>query len=124
MAKEVLLVYQDCPYCEPRAEWGKRQMKLAVDYGIKVKEAPFYALGVAGLIKKAKAHGVGALPFFTDGKKFAYDLTAFVRVREEDKLTGEDKAVEPKATVKKTRAKKQLAEIEEKTQDEVASEAE
>lgn len=124
MTKEVLLIYQDCPYCEPRTEWGKRQMKLAKDYGIKVVETPYNAVGAKGLILEAQSHGANTLPFFTDEVKFAYDLSEFVEVRESDKLTAEDKAAAPKTVTKKTRAKKQAAEVEEKTEDEVVSEAE
>lgn len=124
MTKEVLLIYQDCPYCEPRTEWGKRQMKLAKDYEIKVVETPYNAVGAKGLILEAQSHGANALPFFTDGVKFAYDLSEFVEVREADKPTAEDKAAAPKAVSKKTRAKKQTVEVEEKTEDEAIPEAE
>lgn len=78
MSKEVLLVFQDCPYCAPREEWGKAQMEIARTHGIKVREVHFTVIGVKGLIQKAKSSGVDALPFFTDGKRFSYNLKDFV----------------------------------------------
>lgn len=78
MSKEVLLIFQDCPYCKPREEWGKRQMELAKEHSIVVRETKYNFPGAKGLIEKAKNHGLSMLPFFTDGKTFSYDLSAFI----------------------------------------------
>lgn len=124
MTKQVLLIYQDCPYCEPRTKWGERQMRLAKDYGIKVVETPYNAKGAQGLILEAQSHGTNALPFFTDGEKFGYDLTQFVKAREEDLPTAEDKANAPKAATRKARAKKAATTVTEEKVDEVVAEVE
>lgn len=79
MSKEVLLIFQDCPYCKPREEWGKRQMKLAEENNIVVRETKYNFPGAADLINKAQNHGLSALPFFTDGKTFSYDLSSFIQ---------------------------------------------
>lgn len=79
MSKEVLLIFQDCPYCKPREEWGKRQMELAKEHSIVVRETKYNFPGAGDLIKKAQNHGLSTLPFFTDGKTFSYDLSSFIQ---------------------------------------------
>ncbi len=78
MSKEVLLIYQDCPYCAPREEWGKEQTRVARENGIKVTPVHFNTLGAKGLIAQAVSRGVEAMPFFTDGERFSYKLIDFV----------------------------------------------
>lgn len=78
MSKEVLLIFQDCPYCKPREEWGKRQMQLAKDHNIVVRETKYNFPGAKGLIQKALNHGLSTMPFYTDGKMFSYDLSSFI----------------------------------------------
>lgn len=78
MPKEVMLVFQDCPFCAPREDWARKQKEIAKRNGIKIVPASFNAPGIKGLILKAKSRGVEAVPFFTDGSKFSYSLEDFV----------------------------------------------
>lgn len=78
MSKEVFLIYQDCPYCPPREKWGEEQSQVAKEHGIKVLPTHFSTLGAKGLIEKAVNRGVSALPFFSDGVSFSYNLIDFV----------------------------------------------
>lgn len=76
MTKEVLYVFQDCALgacANPAA-----QMADAENKGITLRLTPFNAPGARSLILQAKSRGVGRLPFYTDGKKFSYDLNDFV----------------------------------------------
>ena len=73
-----MLVYQDCPMCGSRKNWGEKQTKIADDHGFEIVNTPFYKTGVDGLIKRATEFGIGRLPFFTDGQKFSYSLEDFV----------------------------------------------
>lgn len=97
MSKEILLVYQDCPYCAPREEWGKAQKEIARKNGFRIKEVPFDTLGVQGVIDKAKVHGVNQLPFFTDMDRFTYNLADFVKKKERKKIKAENVAQKDKA---------------------------
>lgn len=76
--KEIMLVYQDCPMCGSREDWGKKQTEIANRHHFKIIETPFYKTGVAGLIMRAIQAGCNHLPFFTDGSKFSYSLDDFV----------------------------------------------
>ena len=76
--KQIMLVYQDCPMCGARKNWGDAQTKIATDHGFDIIKTPYYATGVKGLIMRACEAGIGHLPFFTDGKKFSYNLEDFV----------------------------------------------
>lgn len=116
MTKEVTLVFQDCPYCAPREEWGKEQTRIAKENGIKVNPAHFSAPGVKGLILKAQSRGVSALPFFTDGEKFSYNLRDFVTSRAKD--------VDTEVVVAKhSRSKGAAKTIKESNGEEIAPEA-
>lgn len=109
MSKEVLLIFQDCPYCAPREKWGKRQMELAEKHNIVVREARYDMVGVDGLIQKAHNMGISTLPFFTDGKTFGFDLSIFVKAPVDKSVPKETvetaKAVDV-ATTKRTSRKK------------------
>lgn len=76
--KQIMLIYQDCPMCGARRGWGETQTKIANTYGFEIVNTPFYKTGVKGLIMNALEHGIGRMPFFTDGKKFSYSLEDFV----------------------------------------------
>lgn len=78
MSKQIMLIYQDCPMCGARKDWGEAQTKIANNYGLEIVNTPFYKTGVPGLIKRAVEHGMKQMPFFTDGKKFSYSLEDFV----------------------------------------------
>lgn len=99
MARKVWLIYQDCPMCGARKEWGLKQTYLAGSHNIEIVPKPFYATGSKDLIMRAIQSGIGKMPFFTDGDKFAYDLVSFIE-------TPADEVEEaPKKTAKKRKAK-------------------
>ncbi len=108
MSKEVLLVFQDCPYCAPREAWGKEQTKVAQENGIKVLPTHFNTPGAKGLILKAESRGVDAMPFFTDGERFSYNLIDFVDGKPKDSKTEE--AAEPKPSRAKAKTAKAVKE--------------
>lgn len=122
MSKEVLLIFQDCPYCKPREEWGKRQMQLAKDHDIVVRETKYNFPGAKGLIKKALNHGLSNMPFFTDGKTFSYDLSSFIPAQvpapepaekmNADKAEKATTAAKVSATAKRVSRKKATEEVE------------
>lgn len=123
MSKEVLLIFQDCPYCKPREKWGERQMKLAADNNIVVKETKYNFPGAQALIDKAHNHGIMTLPFFTDGVKFGQDLSLFIKKQvpepkpeETIELAKAEKVTAP--TVAKRSTRKKVAEIMETQTDE------
>lgn len=76
MTKEVLFVFQDCVFgaCSNRST----QAAEAAKKGITLRLTPFNAPGAKALILEAKSRGVGRLPFYTDRKKFSYNLDDFV----------------------------------------------
>lgn len=118
MTKEILLVYQDCPMCGARQEWGERQTKVANDFGFKIRNVPFTSDEGRDLIKKVCLHhelipkkddSLATLPFFTDGKFFSKNLEDFVETEPEpDESEVEEK---PKRR-KKSRAKESAEVIE------------
>lgn len=120
MSKEVLLIFQDCPFCGEREEWGRKSMKIAQENGIILKETSFKLPGAKGLIQNAISRGVDHMPFFTDGEKFSYNLQDFV----ENQVIPADSA--ETTTTAKTKARKRKAKTVEKedTGDEPISEAE
>lgn len=75
MAKEVLFVFQDCVFgaCANQSA----QAAEAAKKGITLRLTPFNAPGARALILEAKSRGVGRLPFYTDRKKFSYNLDDF-----------------------------------------------
>lgn len=78
MAKEVLLVFQDCYDCGSSKEWYQNQSVKAAELGIIIRPMPHTALGAKGLILKADRRGASKMPFFTDGKnKFGYSISRF-----------------------------------------------
>lgn len=76
--REIKIVYQDCPMCGARYNWGLKQTEVAARNNITLIKTPFYKPGVGKLIQKAIENGVGTMPFFTDGEKFSTDLEDFI----------------------------------------------
>lgn len=73
--KEVVCVYQDCYLCGDR---GRRQKEAALKAGVHIRKAGFTTKEGKALIHEAVLkHGMGSLPFFTDGEKFSYKLEDF-----------------------------------------------
>lgn len=109
MSKEVSLIFQDCPYCAPREEWGKRQTEFAEKNGIKVVETFFKLPGVKGLILEARSHGIETMPFFTDGKIFSMELSDFVSgVKKSQPETPEETERTEVATIKRVARQKKI----------------
>lgn len=99
MSKEILLVYQDCYNCDANKSWYERAVKIAQDGGLNIVPTPHNMLGVKGIILKAAAKGCEKLPFFTDGKKFSYDIAKFVEKSDKKatkKLEVKDEAIPEK----------------------------
>lgn len=120
MSKEVSLIFQDCPYCKPREEWGARQMKLAKEHNIVVHETKYNFPGAKGLINKAKNHGISTMPFFTDGVTFGFDLSIFIpskveSPKPEEKMDANKAETTAKVTAKRVSSKKATKEAEVQT---------
>lgn len=79
MAKRVMLIYQDCPTCGNRKEWGELQLKIAEDADIEVEKVPFVSPKAKGLAMKAVKAGIPSYPFFTDGNKFSKNVEVFAK---------------------------------------------
>lgn len=79
MSKEVLLIYQDCPYCHDNEKWGAKQEELARQNGITIRKIRYNFPGAKGLINKGKNNGAATLPFFTDGETFGYSIKLFIK---------------------------------------------
>lgn len=106
MSKEVKLVFQDCAFgvCQKSVSV---QIGEAAKKGIVVRYLPFNHPEAKGLIKMAVNKGVDRLPFFTDGKKFSYNLDDFIMKPKEATKTDEP-SPEP-TPVKVSRTKKKAA---------------
>lgn len=123
MSKEIKLIYQDCVRCNGREEWVDQQYELAKHYGFAIKRAPHTATGADGLIREARLHGVTALAFFTDGKKFSTDLIDFVPKQKSNKAkAADDQPVKESKTHQRIRAVKARSK-KEVTNDETNQEA-
>lgn len=105
MPKEIMIVYQDCPTCGARKEWGEKTIKAALNAKAFVRKVSFVTREGEQLIAKAVENGITRLPFVTDGKTFAYDVKSLLEAE------SEPQAEEKKAkTIKKT--KKVKAELQ------------
>lgn len=85
MSKEILLVYQDCPDCGVNPSFSKKQKEIARKYGFSIKYMSFNEIGAKGLIRDAVTRGINRMPFYTDNKRFTYDLTDFVEEKQLEK---------------------------------------
>lgn len=94
----IKLVYQDCPMCGSRQEWGERQIEKAGAAGLEIEKISFASPEGSHLCKEAVLAGVGRLPFFTDGKIFRSSIDDFA-----DAIINQQK---PKTTKKRTTHKK------------------
>ncbi len=76
-SKEILCVYQDCPMCGDK---GKKLKKLIFDKKLNVRKVSFASDEGKKLCHDAVfEHGIGKMPFFTDGEKFCNDLEEFTK---------------------------------------------
>lgn len=91
----IALVYQDCPLCGAKKDWGEKQIAKANAAGIEVRQVSFASPEGQHLCKEAVLAGVEKLPFFTNGLVFRATIDDFIE------------APKPKATKKRyTRKKK------------------
>ena len=100
MAKTVKLIYQDCPACGARKEWGLKQEYLAGAHNIIIEPTPVWAIQDKDLLMRAIQSGIGKMPFFTDGDKYAYGIDAFIET------PAEEVEEAPKKTVKRRKGLK------------------
>lgn len=101
MAKTIYLLYQDCPMCGQRKNWGERQLEIADTLGFDIVKVSFASANGRKLIGKAFNTGqLKALPLFTDGEKFSKDLHDFIYSVEK----------KPKTMKKTTRRRKKVEE--------------
>lgn len=77
MKNRIMLIYQDCPMCGNRKEWGEVQLRIADGAGIEIEKISFASKRAEGLAKKAVEAGIPSYPFFTDGERFGKDISLF-----------------------------------------------
>ena len=75
MNNEIICVYQDCIMCGDR---GRKLKKLIFDKNLNVRKVSFASDEGKELVYQAVMHGLGSMPFFTDGKKYSYHLEDFI----------------------------------------------
>lgn len=97
----IKLVYQDCPMCGSRKEWGERQIEKAGAAGLEIEKISFASPEGSHLCKEAVLAGVGRLPFFTDGKVFRSSIDDFA-----DAIIKKPKTTKKRTTTRKTEKKK------------------
>lgn len=98
---KIKLVYQDCPMCGSREEWGERQVELAGAAGLEIEKISFASPEGSHLCKEAIFAGITKLPFFTDGLTFRESIDDFADAALEKK-----KPAKKRTARKKTEAKK------------------
>lgn len=105
MSKEIVIVYQDCFMCGSRENWSDKAKKAAEQLekaGATFRKLSFASIEGQQHCAKAIEAGVGAMPFYTDGKIYASDLetlleaeskpqTAKIKVTKRTKKTKEPK---------------------------------
>lgn len=76
--KKISIVYQDCPMCGTRYNWGLKQLNLAHTNGMELVKVPFYTDKGREYCAEAVQRGIGSFPFFTDGEKYSLKLDDFI----------------------------------------------
>lgn len=89
------MVYQDCPTCGNRKEWGEKTIAKAKESGLDVEFISFATPEGQHLCKLAIYAGISKLPFLTNGEKFSRDIADFIEVKKAPKSLAE--AIEDKA---------------------------
>lgn len=93
---ELKMVYQDCPTCGNRKEWGERTIAKAKESGLDIEFVSFATPTGQHLCKLAIYAGITNLPFITNGKKFSKYIADFIEPEEALKSLAEvidDKAL-------------------------------
>lgn len=94
MAKEVVVVFQDCAFCD---DAGRKKIADFAARGINIRKVSFASPEGKELVKRAVfEHRIGVMPFYTDGNIFATNLDFFIEK-------------EPKKTKKKTKGATHVA---------------
>jgi len=97
MAKEFILVYQDCPMCGSRQWWGEKQISFAKARKATIRKVSFVSEEGRKYCFEALQAGKATMPFFTDGEgHFGKDLQELT-----DSLKGEKQSVKPKKKAKR-----------------------
>lgn len=73
------MVYQDCPTCGNRKEWGEKTIAKAKESGLDIEFISFATPEGQHLCKLAIYAGISKLPFLTNGEKFSQDIANFVK---------------------------------------------
>ena len=77
MAKEIIVVYQDCVMC---GDNGKKIKQFIDTNGLNVRKVSFASDEGKELVHSAVfEHKIKKMPFFTDGKKFAEKISEFTK---------------------------------------------
>lgn len=92
---KLTMVYQDCPTCGNRKEWGERTIAKAKESGLDIEFVSFATPTGQHLCKLAIYAGITKLPFITDGNKFSKDIADFIEAEKAPKSFAE--AIEDKA---------------------------
>lgn len=115
MNKEIIIVYQDCPTCGARKQWGEKTIAFATKAGLPVRKVSFVTREGEQLIWQAVEKGVTRLPFVTDGITFAYDVKSVLEAeskpqtdeKEKKSTTKQSGVAEKSKKTKKVKAKAQ-----------------
>ena len=83
MTKEFIIVYQDCPTCGARKEWGEKTIAAALNAHAIIRKVSFVTREGEALALKAIVNGITRYPFVTDGKTFAYDIKTLIEAESE-----------------------------------------
>ena len=73
------MVYQDCPTCGNRKEYGEKTIAKAKESGLDIEFVSFATPAGQHLCKLAIYAGITKLPFITDGNKFSKDIADFIK---------------------------------------------
>lgn len=92
---ELKMVYQDCPTCGNRKEWGEKTIAKAKESGLNIEFISFATPEGQHLCKLAIYAGISKLPFLTNGDKFSQNIADFIEVKKAPKSFAE--AIEDEA---------------------------
>lgn len=85
--KQITVVYQDCPLCGDR---GKAIKKIVATNGVRLHKVSFASDEGRHLINIAVFEkGIAVMPFYTDGKRFTYEIKDLLEEPEEPAKTPE-----------------------------------
>lgn len=96
--KTVYVVYQDCALCGSK---GQKIKEFAHSKNIELVKLGFTTEVAKKYIHEAVfKHGIGSMPFFTDGEKYSYHLAAFTEIKPEKAPKKVSKAKKSRKTKK------------------------